>query len=332
MSDILTFPAAFHAESASVAKAPGCRAPLSLTKLTATSPRPRPPRPGNASRSRALRPQKPSKLAEKTVHVADYLYRYYDPLTGRWPSRDPIEEEGGANLYGFVGNRSVKFIDILGNGGKDSDEEKSPDQLKEDCKKKVDSYNANLDNMIVKYGNKTFSCKEPCKIITVILKLPHPCKGSKLTEFNSGHAGIGVGNNYYDFGPGNPTPGPGEAHWSGVYPTLDKLYPFLETLNNATVVYEYCACEARSEIITNYFTNLIKLKAIYNTSDLNKPIRHCTSAVCNAMLLPVIDPGFVGPDELLYRLTGVWDNQPFTHKCGPDKGKPGNMKILNKAK
>jgi len=84
------------------------------TGVTATSPRPRPPRPGNASRSRALRPQKPSKLAEKTVHVADYLYRYYDPLTGRWPSRDPIEEEGGLNLYGFVGNDGVNNRDFLG--------------------------------------------------------------------------------------------------------------------------------------------------------------------------------------------------------------------------
>ncbi|MFZ9938074.1 MAG: RHS repeat-associated core domain-containing protein, partial [Luteolibacter sp.] len=32
-----------------------------------------------------------------------YGYRYYDPVTGRWPSRDPIEEEGGLNLYGFLG-------------------------------------------------------------------------------------------------------------------------------------------------------------------------------------------------------------------------------------
>jgi hypothetical protein len=114
MSDIPTFPAAFHAEPASVAKAPGCRAPLSLPKLISPSPRPRPTRPGNAPRSRALRPQKPSKLAENTVHVADYLYRYYDPLTGRWPSRDPIEEKGGLNLYGFVGNDGVGSVDYLG--------------------------------------------------------------------------------------------------------------------------------------------------------------------------------------------------------------------------
>jgi RHS repeat-associated protein len=114
MSDIPTFPSAFHAEPASVAKAPGGGDSLSLPKLATTSPRPRRPRPGNASRFRSLRPQKPSKLAENTVHVADYLYRYYDPLTGRWPSRDPIEETGGVNLYGFVGNNSIFDYDLLG--------------------------------------------------------------------------------------------------------------------------------------------------------------------------------------------------------------------------
>jgi RHS repeat-associated protein len=34
-----------------------------------------------------------------------YGYRYYDPSTGRWPSRDPIGEKGGVNLYGMVGNK-----------------------------------------------------------------------------------------------------------------------------------------------------------------------------------------------------------------------------------
>jgi uncharacterized protein RhaS with RHS repeats len=43
-----------------------------------------------------------------------YGYRYYDPVTGRWPSRDPIEERGGLNLYGFVGNQSLSGYDYLG--------------------------------------------------------------------------------------------------------------------------------------------------------------------------------------------------------------------------
>lgn len=43
-----------------------------------------------------------------------YGYRYYDPVTGRWPSRDPIEEMGGVNLYGFVNNNVVIGWDFLG--------------------------------------------------------------------------------------------------------------------------------------------------------------------------------------------------------------------------
>jgi hypothetical protein len=46
--------------------------------------------------------------------VTHYGYRYLDPITGRWPSRDPIEERGGVNLYGFVGNDGVGWWDVLG--------------------------------------------------------------------------------------------------------------------------------------------------------------------------------------------------------------------------
>ncbi|WP_217704993.1 RHS repeat protein [Victivallis sp. Marseille-Q1083] len=43
-----------------------------------------------------------------------YGYRYYDPQHGRWISRDPLEEEGGINLYGFVQNNGVMKYDLLG--------------------------------------------------------------------------------------------------------------------------------------------------------------------------------------------------------------------------
>jgi hypothetical protein len=48
------------------------------------------------------------------MDVTYYGYRWYDPLTARWPSRDPIGERGGINLYGFVYNNSHSWIDILG--------------------------------------------------------------------------------------------------------------------------------------------------------------------------------------------------------------------------
>jgi len=50
----------------------------------------------------------------KTDRVPEYGYRYYDPLSGRWPSRDPIGERGGVNLYGFVGNDGINSLDLLG--------------------------------------------------------------------------------------------------------------------------------------------------------------------------------------------------------------------------
>jgi RHS repeat-associated protein len=43
-----------------------------------------------------------------------YGHRYYNPSTGRWLSRDAIEEKGGPNLYGFVGNDPQNRVDILG--------------------------------------------------------------------------------------------------------------------------------------------------------------------------------------------------------------------------
>ena len=43
-----------------------------------------------------------------------YGFRYYNADTGRWPSRDPIGEEGGINLYGFVNNNPVDSWDLLG--------------------------------------------------------------------------------------------------------------------------------------------------------------------------------------------------------------------------
>ena len=77
--------------------------------------RPRPPRPATPSNSMVSNRLRRRPSSGKRDRVADYQYRYYDPLTGRWPSRDPIEEEGGVNLYGFVENDALNNIDGLGN-------------------------------------------------------------------------------------------------------------------------------------------------------------------------------------------------------------------------
>jgi len=91
--------------------------------------------------------------------VLYYGYRYYDPTTGRWPSRDPIGERGGINLYGMVGNNPINQIDILGLRCL-SDEEKKlieemekllkdgkvPNDLKDAFKKVIDDLKSGIKN------------------------------------------------------------------------------------------------------------------------------------------------------------------------------------------
>jgi len=56
-----------------------------------------------------------TKYEDSETCLLYYGFRYYDAETGRWPSRDPIEEWGGLNLYGFVRNNPIRYVDNLGN-------------------------------------------------------------------------------------------------------------------------------------------------------------------------------------------------------------------------
>lgn len=41
-------------------------------------------------------------------------YCFYNPSTGRWISRDPVEEEGGKNLFAFLRNEAIHGWDAVG--------------------------------------------------------------------------------------------------------------------------------------------------------------------------------------------------------------------------
>jgi RHS repeat-associated protein len=55
-----------------------------------------------------------TKYRDPVTGYLCYGYRWYDPSTGRFMSRDPIGERGGINEYAFVANNSVNTFDILG--------------------------------------------------------------------------------------------------------------------------------------------------------------------------------------------------------------------------
>jgi RHS repeat-associated protein len=55
-----------------------------------------------------------TKYTDLETDLVYYGYRYYNPSTGRWLSRDTLGEGVGANLYGFVRNDPLDLLDILG--------------------------------------------------------------------------------------------------------------------------------------------------------------------------------------------------------------------------
>lgn len=55
-----------------------------------------------------------SKYTDPETGLSYYGHRYYSATLGRFINRDPIEESGGLNLYGFVGNDGVNGSDYLG--------------------------------------------------------------------------------------------------------------------------------------------------------------------------------------------------------------------------
>ena len=55
-----------------------------------------------------------TKYYDSETELYYYGYRFYSPVIYRWLNRDPIEEDGGLNLYGFCGNDGVSRRDVLG--------------------------------------------------------------------------------------------------------------------------------------------------------------------------------------------------------------------------
>ena len=55
-----------------------------------------------------------TKYHDRETDMVNFQQRVYAPVLGRWLNRDPIEEEGGENLYCFVINSPIMYFDPMG--------------------------------------------------------------------------------------------------------------------------------------------------------------------------------------------------------------------------
>ena len=66
-----------------------------------------------------------TKHTDDETGLVMYELRAYNPVLGRWLSRDPIAELGGINLYGFVDNDPLNWFDTLGDSKSNGDDDSS---------------------------------------------------------------------------------------------------------------------------------------------------------------------------------------------------------------
>ncbi len=95
-----------------------------------------------------------TKYTDYQSGLVYYGFRYYGPATGRWPNRDPIDELGGMNLYGIVGNDPIDSYDMLGlfdtgSQGR-TDAVKNRATVRADVKNMVDNMLASRDKSCTK--------------------------------------------------------------------------------------------------------------------------------------------------------------------------------------
>ena len=55
-----------------------------------------------------------SEYTDDTLNLVYYNYRHYEPVMGRWITKDFLEENGGLNIYSSCQNNHLIWIDILG--------------------------------------------------------------------------------------------------------------------------------------------------------------------------------------------------------------------------
>ena len=127
-----------------------------------------------------------SEYNDTELALVYYNYRHYNPLAGRWMGRDIIEDIDGSNLYNYVQNRVVSFLDLLGlkidesHGTKKCHNKLSCDDLQ----KSLDAWKKHYEKRYRELLQDKYNLKKtnPTKYNNHVVKLNEAKKGIQKCE------------------------------------------------------------------------------------------------------------------------------------------------------
>jgi RHS repeat-associated protein len=129
-----------------------------------------------------------TQFADAVSRDTRFLYRDYRPALGRWISRDPVQECGGHNLYAFVRNAPMDYVDTFGLACPEFDLRRLPNttetissksKLKDYCGLKPDgsgliAAGCSSGELKKKLGPRC--CEKPCGSWNIRLRLEFSCR------------------------------------------------------------------------------------------------------------------------------------------------------------
>ena len=195
-----------------------------------------------------------TKYYDPETSLYYYCCRFYSPALMRWLNRDPIEEEGGLNLYGFCGNNPMANIDALG--------QKIIIQVNAtpSRRKIIDLKNGKYPRAVTKhFGNCRFSCTKDCKIkvaghITLWIEMLEEDSGRWLELFPQyiGNVGMSEEESAYQ-------------HELDHFKTWKAFYEFLQTAN-AYDGRHYKDCKSKVQKLNERYASIMRMVSQHSQS------------------------------------------------------------------
>jgi RHS repeat-associated protein len=249
-----------------------------------------------------------------------FRFRYFDSELGRFISRDPLGYVDGMSFY--AGYYVPSGVDPLG----------------------LYDIDALIDNA-TDGGAPPGVCSAPCEIITILVELPHSSDPGIHGKGLGGHAGIGIGDDYYDYGP-DPAVGldvtttetalkpvPGAAWWDEKHGGADddaSLSEIMQAINDgkiakeqAVLKVEICACEEDAGGVREWWDDRYA-----NMGDYSLAGNHCSSSVAKSINGGMNNCGRQQFIAGASPITLVGEMKKLKHTCGANKGSTAKVTVV----
>ncbi len=303
-----------------------------------------------AKNSDRLKPQQPrahfaqqtprSKRFEIQIRLQVYQRaRYYDVVSGEFTSQDPIEYINGMSLY--RGCFVPGAIDPTGTFRRDLIKDRKLCAKRMEARRNwISQISGQVEDTnragktIMKGRTGLSNCRRcrDCDVVTFIIMIAHSCEESTIDRISGGHAGVGVGDEYFDVGPGplnlttgNPVTKPWwDGNVRGGDANLDQIIRGaagpVGGINDVFKI-EWCVKKDKAAKIEKWWEDIYK-----NPREFGVPGTHCTSCAMESISGDAASEwSTLAPVAFL-----IWISENLKHQCGGPSGKPVRITHINK--